>query len=93
MNRHRESVSFISPNHLVAKDVQKTKFRLMIDLKKFKDAVEPDVSTFLTPSEVITQVNPSSKFFIVKLGVGLSSVEDTYFRPASIWILPGGWCI
>ena len=57
--------SFISPAHWVVKDSLENRFRLVTDLLCLNYAVEQEVSRFLTLSDEMTTVNPSSKFCIV----------------------------
>ena len=53
----------MSPLHMVPKNRQETKFLLITVLCCLNNFVEPE--NFATPSEVMTQIKPSSRYFIV----------------------------
>ena len=48
--------SFISPTNWVTKDTLKAKFSLVMDLCHLNDTVKKEVSTFPTPSKVLTML-------------------------------------
>ena len=56
---------YIFPGHWVPKNKDITKFWLVTDLCRLNKAVEIGASMFPTPSEVMTQIDPSQKYSVV----------------------------
>ena len=56
---------YISPTNWVPKDMAETKFRLVTNFRWLNEVVKPEVSMFLTPAKVMTQIDPACQVFMV----------------------------
>ena len=64
----------MSPIHWVTKDVEETRFCIVTYLRKLNEGVEVEASTFPTPSEVIMEMDPTGKHFMV------SNLASRYYQ-------------